>query len=66
MMKILHVNSKASIESWQCYNILLCCLMQVVINNDTGRSKGFGFVKFEDTRDAEDAIKEADGLVSPS
>ena len=40
--------------------------MQVVINNDTGRSKGFGFVKFEDTRDAEDAIKEADGLVSPS
>ena len=37
---------------------------QVVFNPETGRSKGFGFVKFEDARDADDAIKEADGKVS--
>jgi RNA recognition motif-containing protein len=37
--------------------------MKVVVNIETGRSKGFGFVKFEDARDAEDAIKEADGKV---
>ncbi len=39
---------------------------QVVMNLDTGRSKGFGFVKFEDPRDADDAITEADGKAGPS
>ncbi len=38
---------------------------QVVFNPETGRSKGFGFVKFDDARDAEDAIKQADGQVKP-
>ncbi len=37
---------------------------QVVFNPETGRSKGFGFVKFEDARDADDAIADADGKVS--
>ncbi len=36
---------------------------QVVFNPETGRSKGFGFVKFEDARDADDAIADADGKV---
>ena len=36
---------------------------QIVINPETQISKGFGFVKFEDPRDGEDAIREADGKV---
>lgn len=39
-------------------------LLQIVYNPDTGKSKGFGFVKFEDSRDADDAIAEANGKVS--
>ena len=42
---------------------LLHACMQIVINPETQMSKGFGFVKFEDQRDAEDAIREADGKV---
>ena len=38
--------------------------MQIVFNPETGKSKGFGFVKFEDARDAEDAIDQANGKVS--
>ena len=38
---------------------------QIVINPETQMSKGFGFVKFDDQRDAEDAIREADGKVCP-
>lgn len=38
-------------------------VLQIVINPETQRSKGFGFVKFEDPRDADDAIREADGKV---
>ena len=37
--------------------------MQIVFNPETGKSKGFGFVKFEDARDAEDAIDQANGKV---
>ena len=40
------------------------CLEQVVYDIETGRSRGFGFVKFDDPRDAEDAINDADGKVS--
>ena len=36
------------------------------MNLETHRSKGFGFVKFEDPRDADDAIAEADGKVPPA
>jgi hypothetical protein len=42
-----------------------CPSAQIVINPETQVSKGFGFVKFEDARDAEDAIREADGKVCP-
>ena len=37
--------------------------VQVVYDIETGRSRGFGFVKFDDPRDAEDAINDADGKV---
>ena len=30
---------------------------------ETGRSRGFGFVKYDDARDADDAIAGADGKV---
>ncbi len=36
---------------------------QVVIDRETGRSKGYGFVKFDDTRDASDAIASCHGKV---
>ena len=42
---------------------LLVLDMQVVYDIETGRSRGFGFVKFDDPRDAEDAINDADGKV---
>ena len=41
---------------------MLWCL-QVVIDRETGRSKGYGFVKFDDSRDAEDAIQGSHGKV---
>lgn len=34
---------------------------KVVIDRDTGRSKGYGFVKFEDARDAQDAVTNSHG-----
>lgn len=34
---------------------------KVVIDRETGRSKGYGFVKFDDTRDASDAITSCHG-----
>lgn len=37
---------------------------QLVYNPETGKPKGFGFVKFEDPRDAEDAIDQANGKVT--
>lgn len=40
-------------------------LAQIIYNIETGRPRGFGFVKFEDPRDAEDAIHNADGKVTP-
>ena len=39
------------------------CIRQVVIDRETGRSKGYGFVKFDDSRDAEDAINGSHGKV---
>ena len=52
-----HKQTKALTKSW---------LVQIVFNPETGKSKGFGFVKFDDARDAEDAINEANGKVRPS
>ena len=37
--------------------------LQVVIDRESGRSKGYGFVKFDDTRDATDAIASCHGKV---
>lgn len=34
---------------------------QLIYNKETGRSKGFGFVSFEDERDACDALNDANG-----
>ena len=52
-----HKQMKLLTEGW---------LVQIVFNPETGKSKGFGFVKFDDARDAEDAINEANGKVRPS
>ena len=35
----------------------------MVIDRETGRSKGYGFVKFKDQRDASDAVTEGHGKV---
>ena len=37
--------------------------VQVVIDRETQRSKGYGFVKYEDPRDAKDAISGCNGKV---
>ena len=37
--------------------------MQVVVDHETNRSKGFGFVTFIDPRDAADAVHDARGKV---
>lgn len=34
---------------------------QLIYDKETGRSKGFGFVSFEDDRDARDALNDAGG-----
>lgn len=39
-------------------------VLQIIYDQETGRSRGFGFIKFEDQRDADDAIVEADGKAS--
>lgn len=38
-------------------------LLQVVLDRDTGKSKGFGFVTFQDARDAADAVQDSRGQV---
>lgn len=35
--------------------------LQIIYDQHTGRPKGFGFVKFEDQRDADDAAADANG-----
>lgn len=39
------------------------CTIQVVMDQETGKPRGFGFVTFEDLRDAQDAVAEARGKV---
>lgn len=36
---------------------------QIVCDLETGASRGFAFVKFQDPRDAEDVLRECDGKV---
>jgi heterogeneous nuclear ribonucleoprotein A1/A3 len=36
---------------------------KIIMDRDTGRSRGFAFVSFSDTRDAEEALKKLNGEV---
>lgn len=53
----------AQARSFPLVHDLTTSLLQVVIDRETGRSKGYGFVKFEDSRDAHDAISGCNGKV---
>lgn len=42
-----------------------CVDLQVIMDKDTGRSKGYGFVKFTSSRSYDNALSEANGQVNP-
>ena len=41
----------------------MAAVMQIIFDQETGRPRGFGFVKFDDQRDAEDAAIDANNKV---
>lgn len=49
---------------WKVYtNVLLFVLVDVIRDKETGRSRGFGFVKYDNVEDAKDAMTAMNGKV---
>jgi len=55
----LHTNEKVLRDAFSLYGQILEA--SVIVDHDSGRSKGFGFVQFSSEMEADNALEEMDG-----
>lgn len=55
------IDNKALFETFAAFGTVLSC--KVAVDNNTGQSKGYGFVQFERDESAQDAINSLNGML---